>query len=1067
MDPSDKEEADRIRAKRLAKLGGTPSAQPSPSTTAASQTDGTAGSLPPPSSAAPISQSNPQATTEKKPVKINVSKPRPSSPSKRDRDGSEKPRDNGTTRPRANKPERAAESVEVWQDRILKQAMRVTLSPEEVVDSNGNKLAFLASTRQDLEDQNAPILLNVEVLESAITEAAAQAEDKNIFKYLLTCFKRVSRTIRSTRYTDENDPRHDILKEARRLCMSYCVFAITMPEMFGEDVATSNGLADHLLAEPESDYGICADFLTQASILIEEDDSIKDALTGAVEQLSTQLADIDMLQGYEPYVRALRNIFQYPKLIDAISQSSMWAPSDVQAQDIEKKTILGPFFRISPMQQEPANSYFPAPKSQSRGDIASAQNAVRMSLRNHQDNLFVLTNAVVKSGPAPRERILDWFAMCVNKNHKKRAMRVDPRTVSSDGFMVNVTNALDRLSEPFMDATFSKIEKIDVDYLRRNPRVDISEETKMNVDQKSSDEFYSNNADGKNNFISEVFFLTVAAHHYGTEAAQSRADLMKKSVKRSEEDVKSFEAERHKYINDPRYLQRYEEHLEKMKKMIDNTWSTIHATNGVLQDEQTQSRSMQFMRYVIVWLLRLASGQNLPKNSIQLPLPEEQPLVFKCLPEYFLEDVVDNFKYIFNNVPMIVTPQQSSEVVEVCVTFLQSSDYVKNPSIKSGLVTILYYGIMPYTSNRKLGVLGDALIGSSFANKHLLHALMRYYIEAENTGTHTQFFDKFNIRYEIFQVIKRIWVNTVYRENLAKEAKVNTEFFVQFVNMITNDATFVLDESLTSLQKIHELSKELNDSAHMQGLSEDQRKEKQELLDDSKSKAKSYMGLTRETMETLILFTEALASSFAMKEIVTRLADMLDMNLALMVGPKSSNLKVDEPDKYDFHPKALLSDIVKVYTNLSKQQNFITAIARDERSYIPSNFDRAMNIMKDKALKSPDELKLWEQLCKDVAEAKAQDEQEEEDLGEIPDEFLDPLMATLMTDPVILPMSKNTIDRATIQSHLLSTPMDPFNRSPLKIGDVIPDVELKAKIDAWKAEKKAERQRERMDVSEG
>lgn len=518
---------------------------------------------------------------------------------------------------------------------------------------------------------------------------------------------------------------------------------------------------------------------------------------------------------------------------------------------------------------------------------------------------------------------------------------------------------------------------------------------------------------------------------------------------------------------DPRYLQRYEAHVEKFKKTIDDMWSSIHATNGVLQDEQMQSRSMQFMRYVIVWLLRLASGQDLPKSKIQLPLPEEQPLVFRCLPEYLLEDIVDNFKYITNNLPTIITPQQSAEIVEVCVTFLRSSDYVKNPSIKSGLVTILYYGIMPYTSNRTIGVLGDVLIGSSFANKHLLHALMRYYIEAENTGTHTQFFDKFNIRFEIFQVIKRIWINTVYRENLAKEAKVNTEFFVQFVNMITNDATFVLDESLSSLQKINELTKEVNDTALMQGLSEEQRKEKQELLDDNKGKAKSYMSLTRETMETLHLFTEALAASFAMKEIVTRLADMLDMNLALMVGPKSSNLKVDEPEQYKFQPRALLSDIIRVYTNLAKQQNFITAIARDERSYIPSNFVRAMDIMKSKGLKSPDELLLWDKLCKDVAEAKAQDEQEEEDLGEIPDEFLDPLMATLMTDPVILPMSRNTIDRATIQSHLLSSPMDPFNRTPLKIADVIPDVELKKQIDAWKAEKKAEREKERMDVSEG
>jgi len=51
---------------------------------------------------------------------------------------------------------------------------------------------------------------------------------------------------------------------------------------------------------------------------------------------------------------------------------------------------------------------------------------------------------------------------------------------------------------------------------------------------------------------------------------------------------------------------------------------------------------------------------------------------------------------------------------------------------------------------------------------------------------------------------------------------------------------------------------------------------------------------------------------------------------------------------------------------------------------------------------------------------------------------LDPLMATLMKDPVTLPSSKATVDLATIKSHLLSDPTDPFNRVPLKIEDVVP-----------------------------
>lgn len=52
--------------------------------------------------------------------------------------------------------------------------------------------------------------------------------------------------------------------------------------------------------------------------------------------------------------------------------------------------------------------------------------------------------------------------------------------------------------------------------------------------------------------------------------------------------------------------------------------------------------------------------------------------------------------------------------------------------------------------------------------------------------------------------------------------------------------------------------------------------------------------------------------------------------------------------------------------------------------------------------------------------------------------FKDPLLATVMKDPVMLPSSRTIIDRSTIKSHLLSDSKDPFNRAPLTIEEVIP-----------------------------
>jgi len=417
-------------------------------------------------------------------------------------------------------------------------------------------------------------------------------------------------------------------------------------------------------------------------------------------------------------------------------------------------------------------------------------------------------------------------------------------------------------------------------------------------------------------------------------------------------------------------------------------------------------------------------------------------------------------------IPQIIISTQTDELIALCITFLRSSEYIKNPYLKSALVSLLFHGTWP-VYHRQKGVLGDALMGDKFANDHLLHALMKFYIEAESTGTHTQFYDKFNIRYEIFQVIKCVWPNDVYKQHLTQESRINTDFFVRFVNLLLNDATYVLDESLTKFPTIHELQAALRNAA---GLTDEDRTAKEEALSEAERQAQSYMQLANETIAMMKLFTETLSESFTMPEIVQRLADMLDYNLDTLVGPKSRDLKVDDPQKYGFNPRTLLAEFIDIYLNLGTADRFIEAVARDGRSYKPANFDNASRVLERHALKSKEELAAWQTLKDKFKRAKEIDDQAEEDLGEIPDEFLDPLMFTLMEDPIILPMSRQTMDRSTIRSHLLSDPTDPFNRQPMSIEDVVPNTELKERIQKFKDERKAIAKRqieEKMDLSAG
>ena len=75
-------------------------------------------------------------------------------------------------------------------------------------------------------------------------------------------------------------------------------------------------------------------------------------------------------------------------------------------------------------------------------------------------------------------------------------------------------------------------------------------------------------------------------------------------------------------------------------------------------------------------------------------------------------------------------------------------------------------------------------------------------------------------------------------------------------------------------------------------------------------------------------------------------------------------------------------------------------------------------------------------------------------LEEAPSDFLDPLLATLMEDPVLLRTSSTVVDKATISQQMLNEAIDPFNRAPITQADIVPQPDLKAKIQAWLADAK-------------
>jgi ubiquitin conjugation factor E4 B len=353
------EDLSQIRAKRLAKLGGPSgantttgsqpaSAAPSAPASSSSSPKPIEAPTPPKPQPAPAQAANPfsqlgmKSEDAPKP-RINI-KPKPAQPAS----------SSGTT---SQPPPKAQDSsIEAWADRTLSAVFRVTLDEERIRDTHGHKLYFASAAKSDLEEEGKPLRLATDMLDSVILEAASSHTQGPALEYLLACWKRISKLYKSL--GNKTDAKHDIVKEARRLCFSYCIFAATMPDMFGEDAPATNVLADHLLLGPDDDRGICYDFLTEASHRLSEDDTIREALVGAMEDLSRRLSKISMNSDYRPFMLVLRVFIRFPPLVAALAQSETFLPDDVEAQQIEKSTFLGPFFRLSPMQGEVALNYF-------------------------------------------------------------------------------------------------------------------------------------------------------------------------------------------------------------------------------------------------------------------------------------------------------------------------------------------------------------------------------------------------------------------------------------------------------------------------------------------------------------------------------------------------------------------------------------------------------------------------------------------------------------------------------------------------------------------------------------
>jgi ubiquitin conjugation factor E4 B len=177
-------------------------------------------------------------------------------------------------------------------------------------------------------------------------------------------------------------------------------------------------------------------------------------------------------------------------------------------------------------------------------------------------------------------------------------------------------------------------------------------------------------------------------------------------------------------------------------------------------------------------------------------------------------------------------------------------------------------------------------------------------------------------------------------------------------------------------------------------------------------------------------------------------------------GPKGIELKVEHPEEYNFRPKQLLLEACQCILRLAPRARFQRCVA-ESGFFNEEKFEKIFALIERINLlpkESSDGVSLagFRKFISDVKLAFAQSQDEDDLYSDPPEEFKDPIMLELMKDPVRAP-SGFVFDRAIILQQILNTPTDPFTRQPLCAEDLVPEVQLKARIDAWMAERRQAR----------
>jgi len=591
--------------------------------------------------------------------------------------------------------------------------------------------------------------------------------------------------------------------------------------------------------------------------------------------------------------------------------------ANAAGREIASLSFLSPFFRLSVFAEDDpkiVDKYYSG--KQGIDSTKTTNQMLQGYLTSAREEMFpILHNTILNV--TSREAALDLIGEILKRNEKRSQMQVNEKLVAPDGFMLNLCYVLQRLSLKI------KREKVDLFYpFHPKGRVMVRKnDTRIKMTSSEAEEWLSTLSDSDFRdikFHTECFFLTLESHHI------SLLPIIRKYQRRTRA-IREYNRMADELAGQERILEAMPELLDRNRNLV-RQWreqakrlskAKICADAGLL-DPHFLSGCLRFYCLEMAILLRSVGANIYEEYQINLPVPASPSSIWSAYPEWYLEDLADFLLFTIQHVPSVIDNDPSQELIVFLVTFIANPHYASNPYLVAKLIEVIF--VSSPTLHNYTAVFHHRLLSHPLSEKHLARALMKFYTDVESTGASSEFYDKFTIRYHISVIFKSMWTHIVHQDAIVSESKSTTSgLFVRFINMLMNDTTFLLDESLESLKRIHEIQEAMDRKEEWERQSHEQRQSRERQLTSDERQCRSYLTLASETVDMLEYLTASIVEPFLKPELVDRLAAMLNFNLQQLCGPKCSELKVKNAIQYGWKPKEMLKKLSLIYLHLDSE----------------------------------------------------------------------------------------------------------------------------------------------------